>query len=88
MPSDLTEWLNTLAKIAGDVGTNLPGTAGTVANVIAVALRFAADLTDQGIDPIEHIERIHAADSALTDVESGWAERLREKFGSAPSGPA
>lgn len=77
--SDLTPWLIKASQVADDF-SRIPGTGGVVAGVIAVTLRFAADLAEQGIDPIEHIERIHAADASLLGVEGSWAQKLREKF--------
>lgn len=81
---DLTPWLDAGAQAAGLIAKQLPGTAGPVAQVIAVALRFASDLARQGVDPIQHIERIHVADDALRGVESEWRERLDKKFGQMP----
>lgn len=82
-PSDLTPWLSTLAEIADNFSTKIPGTGGLVVGVVAVALRFAADLADQGINPAEHLERIHAADMALIGIEGSWAQKLHEKFGNS-----
>jgi len=85
-PQDLAPWLATLADIAGDLTTKIPGTGGLVVGVVAVALRFASDLAKQGIDPAEHLERIHAADESLVGIEGSWAQRLREKFGASTTG--
>ena len=78
---DLVPWLNMLADGAGEVAKNVPGTAGMVAGIVAAAARFASDLVKQGINPVEHIERIHAADDSLAGIEGAWAQKLREKFG-------
>lgn len=80
MPSDLTPRLGTLAEIADNFSTKIPGTGGLVVGVVAVTLRFAADLAKQGIDPAEHLERVHAADESLAGIEGTWAQKLREKF--------
>lgn len=77
---EITRWLDAL--IAGTTqASRTPGTVGVVLQIVSVALRFAVDLVRQGIDPIEHIERIHSADEKLLGVEGSWAQKLREKFG-------
>lgn len=77
---EVTRWLDAL--IAGTTqASRTPGTVGVVLQIVSAALRFAVDLARQGLDPIAHIERIHAADKRLSEVEGSWAQKLHEKFG-------
>jgi hypothetical protein len=80
-PADLVPYLTALAAAADAATGALPGAGGEVAAFVAAALRFAADLAGQGVDPTAHLERVHAADPSLQSVEAAWAEALREKFG-------
>ncbi len=79
--------LDTLASVLTPIAAGLdvaaaavPGIGGMVMRVIAAASRFAADLATKGVDPITHIERIHAADPLLKDVRSVWRDRLDEEY--------
>ena len=80
-PKSLAPVLSTVGELASSASRTLPGAAGVVAGVIGAALGFAADLAKAGADPITHIQRIHAAEPLLKDVESEWAAALRRKFG-------
>lgn len=72
----LTPIASTLDAIASVTG----GVPGTVLRVIAVGARFAADLATKGIDPITHIERIHAAEPLIKGVKSEWSQRLDDLY--------
>ena len=72
--------LGPVANVFEAAGVAVPGVGGTVMRVLAAAARFAADLATKGIDPIEHIERIHAADASLKGVKSEWRPRLDELY--------
>lgn len=78
--SPLSPWLDMFAHLAGDAALTIPGLPGQALAVVAVALRLASDLALKGTDPIEHLERIHAADPDLQTIEGSWAELLRERF--------
>ena len=88
MTSDQINRLAPLLAQAGDAAEVasgvLDGDAKTVASIAAAVMRFAADLARAGVDPIEHIERVHAAEPLLAGVEAEWAEVLRTKFGGTP----
>lgn len=73
--------LDAVGKAADAAGTVLPGPASLVSQVVGAALRFAADLAKGGHDPIERIERLHAAEPLLKNVEDAWARELERKFG-------
>jgi len=77
---ELVPWIDMLAHMAGDAALTVPGTPGEVLKAVSVVLRFASDLALKGTNPIEEIERIHAADKDLQDIEGSWAELLRERF--------
>ena len=78
----------TLAPTIAAVGTaattvaaGLPEPAAMVARIVGASLAFAADLAAAGVDPVTHIQRVHAHEAKLADVESAWREALRKKFG-------
>lgn len=66
--------------IGGTIATNIEGPVGAVARLIVASLRFASDLVDRGIDPIQHIERLHACEPLLAKTEIEWSKALDEKF--------
>lgn len=68
--------LGPAASVLDAVGVGVPGVGGTVLRVLAAAARFASDLATRGIDPLEHIERLHAAEPELKTVQSAWRARL------------
>lgn len=72
----LTPVAATLDAVAGVTS----GVPATVLRTLAVAARFAADLATRGLDPITHIERLHAHESALRDVRSAWRDKLDELY--------
>lgn len=76
----MVPWFDAMANGAMQIAAFIPEAGRPVVAAIAVALRFASDLAKQGINPAEHIERIHAADTALQSVEGVWATRIRAKF--------
>lgn len=57
-----------------------PPPVSTALRVLAAAARFAADLATKGIDPITHIERLHAHEDKIKDVHSAWRDRLEELY--------
>jgi len=59
----------------------LPDSLRLFTPFLITALHFAEDLAKQGIDPVEHLEKIHASEPLLKDVETGWVDALRDKFG-------
>lgn len=65
----------------GAMTSTLPSPYNLVAGLILTGLKYADDLIAQGVaDPIEHIERIHAADPLLADTEGTWASAIKAKF--------
>lgn len=77
----LAPWFDALAS-AADAAENLVPAAGKpVVAAVEAALRFAAELAKQGVNPVERLERLHAADVDLQATESAWAQALRDKFG-------
>jgi len=84
---DLAPLLGTVAHVAEGAGVVLPEPAGEVARILGAALRLAADIAAAGRSPAEEIQRIHAHDDALKDVESAWRELLRRRFGDPPPRP-
>ena len=82
---DVSPVIDTVLGVAGAASGHLTGTAGVVVSLVVAGLKYANDLIAAGIqDPLTHIERVHAADPALADVENAWAEALRTKFGPKP----
>lgn len=79
--SKVSEVLAPVANVLDVAGQHFDGVAGTVFKVLGVAARFAADLAKQGVDPITHIERLHAAEPALKNVKSEWKQKLDELYG-------
>jgi len=77
---ELIRSLDIVASVSDGVARGLPGVGGILSAVTAAAARFASDLVKQGLDPVQHIERIHAADESLARIEESWASALREKF--------
>lgn len=80
----LVPWFDALSSAAETVKALVPEQAKPVAAAIEAALRFASELAKQGVDPVVRIERLHAADVDLQNVENAWAQELRDKFGSNP----
>lgn len=76
-PLDQVASVLTPASVVLDaVGTSLPGVGGTILRILAAAARLAADLATKGLDPVTHIERLHAQEPALKGVQSAWRGRL------------
>lgn len=76
----MVPWFDALANGAMQLAAFMPEAGKPVVAAIVAGLKFASDLAKQGINPAEHLERIHAADEALRNVEGAWAIRLRTKF--------
>ena len=74
-------FLTPIAAILESAGESVPGPGGVAMRALAAASRFIVDLAEQGIDPIKHIERLHASEPALKDVKSAWKKRLDELYG-------
>lgn len=73
-----------VAEAAAAVGPVVPEPAETILRFAAAAARLGADIAHSGLDPVEHIEKIHAAEPLLAGVDSAWRDALRAKFGEAP----
>lgn len=82
--TDVKPVLDLVLQGVGAIATVLPTPYNVVAQLIATGLKYADDLIAQNIDPITHIERIHAADPLLAETESTWADELKKKFGDTP----
>lgn len=79
--NDVKPVMDIILQGFGAVVTVLPAPYNAIAQLIVTGLRYADDLIAKGVDPIDHIERIHAADPMLADTESTWASALKSKFG-------
>lgn len=77
----LFQHLSTAADLAAPV---VPGTAGTVAKYLGRAFALGADFIAAGKDPIKHIQRIRERATMIKEVDRGWEDELRAKFGPAP----
>lgn len=73
--------LTPVASILDSAAPSVPGVGGTVMRALAAASRFIVDIAAQGLDPVKHIERLHAADPALKGVRSEWKQKLDELYG-------
>ena len=82
MPNDTASALNEAANVAGTVASVLApsGVPGIIAAITAIGLRTAADAARAGLDPVEHIRRIHEADPVLAPIRAEFDRVIRENF--------
>lgn len=69
-----------IAQILDVAGKQFGGVAGIVLGSLSAAARLASDLAASGKDPIEHIERLHAADDSLKTIRSGWRKKIDDLY--------
>jgi hypothetical protein len=69
-------------EAAAVASSAVPGPVGIVSQILAATLGAAGALVSAGHDPVEHIQRILAADPLLAAARSDFDARMREKFGS------
>lgn len=70
------------AEAAAIASSAVPGPVGVVAQILAATLGAAGALAGAGHDPVEHIQRILAADPLLASARSDFDAEMRKKFGS------
>lgn len=79
--TDVAPIVNQALEMTQRLSSGMTGATGVFFSIATTGLRYVNDLIAAGVDPVAHIERIHAADPALASVESEWADALRKKFG-------
>lgn len=84
--TDVKPVVDAAAGIASAVAAmpGVPPIVAEIARISAAAWAFVSDLISAGVpDPAAHIQRMHAADPLLANVESAWSDALKTKFGAS-----
>ncbi len=74
-----------IAEGATTVSPVLPEPAASILRFAAACAHLGADIARTGNSPIDHIERVHAAEPMLVDVDNAWINALREKSWATPT---